>query len=173
MHYKDVLANGSAKGNMSLVNLPEVDNRVSAKEALDLLIRARVGAVIAPAPGGHAVYTARILTKAIRSLGNDVAVARISGEETVAVPRDYPTSAPERVLSILESAGVDFGFLESIQSPKENRALVVTRFDVGVIDLNKSVVICTCPQNPNHVYLESDLNGNHVCEADGATLTCV
>jgi hypothetical protein len=61
------------------------------KYALEKLRARSVGAVVAHLTGGHVIYSAAALTRAIRSRGN-VPVGIIRGIETVAVPENAPSA---------------------------------------------------------------------------------
>jgi hypothetical protein len=148
---------------MSSFELPYVLDNVPVKDALAKLRARSVGAVVTHLTGGHVIYSAAALTRAIRSQGN-VPVGTIRGFETVAVPEN----APSIIGAILDSTHVDFGVLES----NNTTVRLVARSNERMRDLSTAVRICTCPSNPDHIYLESDLNGNHTCDLDGSPLNC-
>jgi hypothetical protein len=61
--------------------------------------------------------------------------------------------------AILDSTRVDFGVLEF----NDTTVRLVARSNERMRDVSTAVRICTCPSNPDHIYLESDLNGSHTC----------
>ena len=132
---------------MSSFKLPCVSEKVPAKDALEKLRTGSVGAVVAHLTGGHVVYTAAALTRAIRSRGN-VPVGTIRGFETVTVPEN----APGMIGAILDSTQVDFGVLEF----NERTVRLVARSDERMRDLSTAVRICTCPSYSGQAHLASE-----------------
>ena len=145
-------------------DLPLVEGTITAGSALQKLRAQGISALVAQAPNGSQIYTAEALTRAIRHHGKEISVNRISGIETVSVPR----AAPTVIGAILDQAQVRYGVLDI----EREMVHLTSRFEDQVQELLRVVRVCTCKNNKDHVYLESDLRGSHTCQLDGSDLDC-